>query len=293
MKRLILPFLACVILVTSCKEQPVGVMLADHTFEDTTYVIAPPAADTKMYLLEELTGVRCVNCPQGAEALAQLNEEHNSEFVIIGLHTGALTAPIAGKSIQDFRTPVAAQIVDLIFGGQSNKPSVAFNRLPISSGSNPFFVDGMNHWPAAISQMKNHSSTSSFNLEISSHEDGNGAYNINAKVIAHQDVDYPINLHIVFTENDIWDGFIGSDTLIKYDHVLRTSLTGAQGKPILREFGLIEAGRVYEINTRLEINKSDENQSFWKEENMKVVVFITHQENDQRFVIQAKEINLK
>lgn len=292
MKRLLLPIFTT-LFIFSCKEQPVGVILEEHTFEDTTYVTTPPSADPKMYLLEELTGVRCVNCPQGAEALEQMNIDNNMEFVIIGLHTGALTAPISGKSIQDFRTPIAAQIVDLIFGGQSNKPSVAFNRLPISSGSNPYFVDGMNNWPAAINQMKAHSSTSPFNLEVTSEDMGDGTYKIHAKVTAHQEVNQPVNLHIVFTENEIWDGFIGSDTLIRYDHVLRTSITGAQGKPILRAFEPIEAGRVYELNTSLSIDPTDEKQALWKQENMKIVVFVSNQEGDQRNIIQAKEINLK
>lgn len=293
MNKLIFPLLGLVLLFQACKEQPVGIELIEHEMEDTTYVTTPASPNTKMYLLEELTGVRCVNCPEGAEALKELNTMHNNEFVIVAHHFGSLTSPISGKSIQDFRTPMGSQIMDLIFGGQSNKPSVSFDRLPLSVGFNPFFVDGLSNWPAAVQQMKDQVNTSPINLEMSSSEIKENEYNIHTKVSFTEDVDFPVNLHIYFAENNIWDGFVGSDTLIRYDHVFRTSLTGAQGKPILRAFETIEAGRVYELNTKFKKNQQDEKEQYWNLDEMQVILFVTRQGDQHKNVLQVMEAPLK
>ena len=170
MNKLILPLISLAFLFQACKEQPVGIAFIEHEMEDTTYVTTPPSATTKMYLIEELTGVRCVNCPEGAQAREELNTMNNNEFIIVAHHFGSLTSPISGKNIQDFRTPMGSQIMDLIFGGQSNKPSVSFDRLPLSVGFNPFFVDGLSNWPAAVQQMKDQVNSSPINLELSSSE---------------------------------------------------------------------------------------------------------------------------
>lgn len=293
MNKLIFPLLSLLLLFQACKEQPVGIELIEHEMEDTTYVTTPGSPNTKMYLLEELTGVRCVNCPEGAEALKELNTMHNNEFVIVAHHFGSLTSPISGKSIQDFRTPIGSQIMDLIFGGQSNKPSVSFDRLPLSVGFNPFFVDGLSNWPAAVQQMKDQVNTSPINLEMSSSEIKENEYNIHTKVSFTEDVDFPVNLHIYFAENNIWDGFVGSDTLIRYDHVFRTSLTGAQGKPILRAFETIEAGRVYELNTKFIKNQQDEKEQYWNLDEMQVILFVTRQGDQHKNVLQVMEAPLK
>ncbi len=293
MNKLILPLISLAFLFQACKEQPVGIEYVAYDMEDTTYVTSPASPDTKMYLIEELTGVRCVNCPEGAEALEELNGMHDNTFVIVAHHFGSLTTPISGKSIQDFRTTSGLQIMDLIFGGQSNKPSVSFDRLPLSVGFNPFFVDGLSNWPAAVNQMKAQASTSPINLELNSSEISENEYNINTKVSFTEDINFPVNLHVYFVENNIWDGFVGSDTLIRYDHVFRTTLTGAQGKPILRDFENIEAGRVYELNTKFIRDMQDEKEKLWNLEEMQVILFVTRQGDQHKNVLQAIEIPLK
>ncbi|HLS71912.1 MAG TPA: Omp28-related outer membrane protein [Chitinophagaceae bacterium] len=277
----------------ACKEQAIGIQFEDKEMVDTSYVTNIETPEEKKYLLEELTGVRCVNCPQGAEALEQLNSENNNSFVIVAHHFGSLTSPINGKSIQDFRTSQGSQIMDLIFGGQGNKPSVSFDRLPLSTGFNPYFIDGMSNWPAAIQQMKDYANTSPVNIKIETREEGENAYNIYTKLAFTENLDFPVNLHIYAVENNIWDGFIGSDTLIKYDHVFREAITGAGGKEILRDLNAIEAGRVYELNTKFNWDKNDEKQSYWKAEEMQIVVFASRKEIDNQEILQAAAISLK
>lgn len=293
MKKTLLSIGVIALLFTACKEQPVGIDFDDRIVIDTTYVENPESADAKKYLVEELTGVRCVNCPEGAEELENLNNANGNSFVIVAHHFGSLTSPIANKSTQDFRTDQGREIMNLIFGGQSNKPSVSFDRLPLSSGANPYFFDGMTQWPAAINQMKDHASTSPVNIKIESTPEGTENYTIHTRLAFTEAVDYPVNLHIYVVESDIWDGFIASDDPIRYDHVFRKALTPIPGRAILRDLESIEAGRVYEYTTQFEWDKNSGQEQFWKEENMSVIVFATKQDDQNKNAIQAAEIKLK
>lgn len=283
------------ILFASCKEQPIQIDLGNNFSDwDTSYVSTVEAPQTKQFLLEELTGVRCSNCPSGAEFLDQLNTQNGDNFIIVGLHSGSLTNPIPGKSIQDFRTDAGDQIRTLIFGGEGNKPSVSFDRLPLSTGQNKYFVEGSNNWGQAIIQMKQYASTTPVNIKLSSvYSAANDQYNVEVQLNFTSDVTDALALNIFAIENNIKDGFIEVDTLIVYDHVLRTALTTPIGKIILADKQVKSAGLTYIFRTSLKIDANDAKEKFWVPANMKVVAFVSDAAPEDKHVLQAAETNLK
>ena len=66
----------------------------------------PDPGDTvmvmKKILLEDFTGVRCVNCPAAGELALQLQETY-PQLIVLGVHAGMLSMPNGGYP--DFRTP--------------------------------------------------------------------------------------------------------------------------------------------------------------------------------------------
>ena len=64
---------------------------------DTTEVV-------KKVLIEEFTGVRCVNCPQGSAEIENLLSIHGDKLVAISIHAGFFAPPYP-ESLYDLRTP--------------------------------------------------------------------------------------------------------------------------------------------------------------------------------------------
>src|SRR5687768_11486170 len=116
MKKKFICFAAFVALfAASCKEH--GVSIDGGTAaEDSTYTGAVQPAEVKNFLCEELSGVRCSNCPEGAKILEELNEQNQNRFRVVAIHSGSLTNMIKDRvpnSIQDFTTEDGKKILNL------------------------------------------------------------------------------------------------------------------------------------------------------------------------------------
>ncbi len=85
--------------------------------KDTTYILTtPPAAQHKAVLLEDITGVRCNNCPKAAQRAKDiLAAKTEDSVVLIGLYTTHLenfTKPWDG--FENLTTNYSFQIVDFL-----------------------------------------------------------------------------------------------------------------------------------------------------------------------------------
>lgn len=93
-----------------------------------------PGSDTvqvvKKVLLEDYTGVRCVNCPAAGELALQLQEIY-PQVIVMGVHAGMLAMPNGGYP--DFRTPEGTEWWNF-FGFDAN-PIGTVNRISRGSGS--------------------------------------------------------------------------------------------------------------------------------------------------------------
>lgn len=299
MKKKFIWFAAFVALfAASCKEHGVSIDGGDNLAEDSTYLSTTiDPAQTKNFLCEELSGVRCSNCPEGAEFLEELNSQNQNRFRIVAIHSGSLTNMIKDRtpnSIQDFTTEDGKKILNLVFGEAGNKPCVAFDRWRLGNGTNKYLVDGANNWPPKIAEMKAKRDKTPVNVKIESKfNEAKDQFDITVTLNYTQAVSGTNKLFIYLTENNIKDAFIESDTLITYNHVFRKAITSADGKTILDTIPTKEAGRGYVYRTSLKIDKTDAKQSLWKKENIKIVAFVSAYGNDDdRNVYQVEEINL-
>ena len=93
-----------------------------------------PGGDTvqvvKKVLLEDYTGVRCVNCPAAGELALQLQEIY-PQVIVMGVHAGMLAMPNGGYP--DFRTPEGTEWWN--FFGFDTNPIGTVNRISRGSGS--------------------------------------------------------------------------------------------------------------------------------------------------------------
>lgn len=290
---------ALMLFAASCKEHGVPIDLSEGgQSEDTTYVGTVEAPQSKRILIEELSGVTCVNCPQGAEKLEELDAANPGLLSIVTIHTGVFTDPIEGKSKQNFQTADGRTLRELVWGEQGGKPTAAFDRLPIGNQTNKYFVDGYTEWATKINDAKNMHPATPINLSVtSSYDEIKGTYEIETTVKYTEAVSTQQALHLFLIESKIIDvqelSASNYDPDYEFNHVFRRAITpAATGKLFLTDMGIKEAGRVYVYRTSLKIDETDEAQKLWKPVNMKVVAFVANVGSDDKRVLQVQDTKL-
>lgn len=293
-----LPILAlAAISIFSCKEQAVG-DLTKQVALDTTYVGSIPTAQLKNYYIEEFSGVRCVNCPDGATVIEELITQNPDRLVSVTIHAGDLTSPNYNKgSLQSFKTEDGESILSIIYGGDPGKPCASFDRVAIANSSPVSYLNrNYNQWATALSQVKTAHPTTPVNVDVTStFNSTEGVYDIKVKLSYNQSVTDPQSLTVYLIENKIIDQQLSPEIAnYEFNHVFRSSITPFNGSPILDSLTTKEAGRVLEKTFKYKIDPNSEIQKFWKPENMKVVAFVHNpSSNTDKRVIQAKQISLK
>lgn len=287
----------------SCKEVPVLIAKDVPGQEDTTYVVSNvETPQDKKYLIEELSGVKCVNCPAGILKLNDIstNGEFANKLTIVSIHVGTFTDVIKDKpgynSKQDFVVNGSSQLLEIILGGDPGKPCASFDRLKISSQFN-LLLPNYPQWSSFMSSARDSSNTTSpVNIHIETAEGKNpDEYDIKIKLHYTEALTAKQSLNIYLIENNIRDAMQYSakiDTNYIFNHVLRKYITPPTGKPILSDVAIVP-GRVYELKTRLTIDRNDKAQAFWKPEDMEVVVFVSSGEERSKKVFQSQYVHLK
>ena len=85
----------------------------------------------KKVLLEDYTGVRCVNCPEAGVLALKLQEVYPEQLIVMGVHAGMLSMPNGG--FPDFRTPEGSEW--WTFFGFDQNPIGTIDRIAPTSGS--------------------------------------------------------------------------------------------------------------------------------------------------------------
>ena len=103
-----------------------------------------PDAVVKNVLLEDYTGVKCVNCPNAAVIANQLQEQYGHRLVVLAVHAGEYSNPFGGYP--NFTTEEGSEWLSTF--GISSYPKGTVNRK-IYSGNK--FVDFSN-WADAVAE---------------------------------------------------------------------------------------------------------------------------------------------
>lgn len=95
--KLILLF--CFFGILSCNEN--SPVIPCLSCEDEEVVIQPT---DKKIIIEEFTGVRCVNCPAGSAEIEGLLDIHGEQLIAVSIHAGFFSTPYT-NSKEDYTTP--------------------------------------------------------------------------------------------------------------------------------------------------------------------------------------------
>lgn len=284
--RTIILISICSVLLFGCKEEDHGILNqknAPATLKDTTYIVLDNIPSVyKKILIEDITGVRCVNCPKAAEESVRLKNKYGDTIVPMAIYIKSLpiySDPWAGNA--DLRTDAAEEIANAI-GMPVGLPGGYIDRFKF--GSNAALV--INQWENSYKQRRG---TSPVIITLSFENLANNKIILRTKLTYTEDKSnesHKLALYII--EN----GIIGKQSTnepgkspyiedYEFNHVLRGSIGNALGsrlgEPLVK-------GRIFEKDFEFDWNKD------WVINSCSLVAVVLDESDNS--VIQVEEIPL-
>jgi hypothetical protein len=199
-------------------------------------VIPELSVGARKVLVEELTGVKCSNCPDGTDLLVGLQETYGKENLIVVSNHAApdFSVPYAGAngSLYDFRTTDGKALADFV-GPFEAAPCAAIARFSPPNATS-LFVAPPSEWPGLI--------TAEFGKDYAL-----GLYLVKEYNALSRQLDIRVNiapgetltgafgLTVVITEDSIVDVQNVHSVIVKnyvHRHVLRDVVTQPNGNTI-------------------------------------------------------------
>lgn len=280
---LILASLAVIFAMTSCDKLKEPYVVEPPVIITDTVYVELAASDTLNFdgkivvLLEDYTGVRCVNCPAAAVIANQLQEENEGHLVVLGVHPkGALQFPY--DSITDFRTE------------EGNEWKNHFNIGSYPNGTvNRKEVIGEANWATAVNEVIGADAPARLIIKTDYNESNRELkLSVYAKFLTTVESN-DVRLTLCMMEDSIV-GKQQTTTGINPDyvhrHVFRGTVDGfTWGRPLDADVETIEAGRNFITNMKFNVDEKYNAEQFY------VVAFIS--DNNTKQVLMATEAKIK
>ena len=271
----------------SCKEVGPDINLHgnQNAISDTTYIESPVAtAEVKNVVIEEFTGVRCPNCPQGHVIIANIKAANPGRIVAVSLHpTNSLGKPYNGVSTQDFQNATATDLMANYFGDPGFEPNAGIDRK-LFSGETLILLD-KSLWSGYVTQEL--AQTTPVNLLLTKEYDStNHELTVIAEIHYTQNVTEENKLTVLLTESSVITAQLNGsviDTFYSHKDVTRTFITDSKGDAITQTR---EAGRVVRKVYKKVLDAA------WKPENVKIVAFV-HEYQNSKAIYQGKEVDVQ
>lgn len=239
-----------------------------------------PETIVKKVLMEEFTGVRCVNCPQAKLEIDNLQSDalFGKDFIAVSFHAGFFSRPY-NNSINDYRTDQGNDILEFL-DQPIGFPSGVINRKQFS-GEDDLQIEAFATWGGFVSQELEEAALISLDLETT-YNASNRILNVSVDITPIQNISEALNLSLLITEDDIVDVQLTPDGIIEdyaQSHVFRTMLTNTFGNPINEALVANQS-----ISSIFSFTLPNE----WVAENCNVIAFV-HQAAQGKEVLQAEE----
>ncbi len=270
MKKFI-AILAAAMAFAACEEKPI--------------VIPALEVGERKILVEELTGIRCQNCPQGTEELQSLAPTLGDKLIVVALHAAASFDQPFAESKYDFRSADCRAVTDYLYvNGDPGAPAASIDRqkLDVFTG---MFVH--RPWKGSI----NARAAVAPNIGLFLNNEYNATsreLTITTNVSPDEPLTGEIRLSVYITEDSIVDvqqkGTVRVPDYV-HRHVFRDAVSAPTGDDISGAIGENKPfSKSYTVTLPAE----------WNAKHCSVVAFIhRHGDVDSRQVLQAEEEHVK
>ncbi len=286
--RFFILFSAVLLSITGCKEIPpfidysTPILLA----RDTTYVLnSTPEAQNKNVLIEDISGVRCINCPEAAEIAHDIQDKNQKGRVIVmTLHTTKI-ANFTRPYSDTFNTDEATFIVDnLIDGDVSGLPTGSIDRKIYAGKTDALLKPAT--WESFVNGQLLLKTKANLDLDLVVDKESRSVI-ANVKATFLTEFPEGAYLSLFITESHILSHQLvdtGVQADFEHNFILRKGITPYTG---IKLAPTIEANRVFEKGFEFTIPEK------WNFENCNIVVLLNPVKPGANDVIQTKEKSIK
>lgn len=246
-------------------------------------IIIPPLevpTTGKHVVVEDLTGVRCPNCPSANARLEAIKSIYGDNIIIIGLHGSLLTKPLS-ESKYDLRSD-ASVFLESAYSPLIGKPSAVINRKvhpEFSQIANPL----QDQWQTIIERELQLEQVMAIQADVIATDIN---YQANIGFLPLLDYNQELFLHLLLIENNIVDAQEDVDRVIPdyvHNHVLRDMVTPEDGISMGNSFTAQQL-----VNKSIDISLASIKEQ-WSIENIEVVLIISNIQNE---IIEATTFKL-
>lgn len=236
-------------------------------------------------LIEEFTGVGCVNCPAGSKEIENLLARYPNNLIAISIHAGFFSKPYT-NSVYDFRTDDADDLVGTYFGGEPFAyPSATINRQKTNTGS--FYVT-LQSWPGLIQEEIDEDVQVSLAMDHTYNE-GSREMSLTVTIDPEETISNDLRISVLVTESGVVDYQLlpdpdGWTSDYKHKHILREIITPFDGDIVsgqeLIPGAPVERTFTYTLPTD------------WNAEECTVVALVHKNTPTSKEVLNAEEVHL-
>ena len=274
MKKILLLLIAGFLFTTACQENmPVIPCLSCDGGDGPD--LNP---EDRKVIIEEFTGVRCVNCPAGSAEIQNLLSFYGDRLIAISIHAGFYANPYP-ESQYDLSTTEGSSLENFL-GLPVGYPTSVIDRK-LFQGEPDLQLEGTTSWGGYIAQELEEDAKITLNIE-NNWNSGTRKLSIGISGGAIEAVSEEVRLSIMIVESGIKDTQLtpsGKQQDYSHKHVLRGMPTAFDGDVIANAMAvgdLIDESYTYDI--------PDE----WDADNCVVVAFV-HNGTTNKEIIQADE----
>lgn len=234
------------------------------------YTLARPEAGDRIVVVEEFSGVRCPNCPEGTKELESLRAQYNNQIIIVTIHAGDFAFKYS-ESQYDFATPEGNSLLKLL-GNPIGYPSAVINRVPNNNGSLQAFSS---QWGSLIIDALSQEPILSLTLEVNYNPDDRQLSPV-VGMVPNLDIEEDLFVTLLLKEDNMvdWqsDSQIedGIDKSYSHRNVLRKVISDVNGDLISdRSEAFQKIERTYGFTLPDQTN-------WWKDQDLTLVAFVTN-----------------
>lgn len=233
----------------------------------------------RQVLIEEFTGVRCVNCPAGSDAIQALLGVYGEQLVAVSIHAGSFAVPYA-ESRENLRIPDGTSLLNLV-GSPLGYPTAVINRKRFGGEENRQV--GQSTWAGYISEELIGDPDVKIDIRPTYNPDTR-QLDIATDLYVENNLPFSdVRLTIYVTENNVIDSQLtpqGRNDDYVHKHVFRAAVTAFDGSSLTES---LTAGTVITRNFSTTLGEN------WKPADCHIVAFV-HRGGEDITVLQAHEV---
>lgn len=238
----------------------------------------------RQVMVEEFTGVRCINCPEGSTAIENLLDVNGDQLIAVSIHAGFFSPPYP-QNQYDFQTTAGDNILNYL-GQPQGYPTAVIDRK-LYGGESSLQV-GRETWAGYVAAQLQEEPSAKIAIDVD-YTEADRTAEITVTILVEEDLnlDDP-RLTLMITENNIVDAQLTPESSPDLDleyvhkHVLRDLITNFDGNAIEQA---LTAGTI--ISEPFAYTVPEE----WKEADCSIIAFLNNSGSSKE-IIQAEEVHL-